>query len=149
MGGRHVPTDSPPGKTPGIHCIGGRVGPRAGLDGCRKSRPSGIQSPDFPARRKSLCRLSYPGPPADLVATECIAVRFRSLASISQTPRSGIRSEGRCCIAAVKKKVIKNDGRRERKKETKTEQYKTLPTAAEFKLRLIQLKYLPIVRSRL
>ena len=28
-----------PGKRPGTHCIGGRVGPRAGLDGCEKSRP--------------------------------------------------------------------------------------------------------------
>ena len=28
-----------PGKRPGTHCIGGWVGPRAGLDGCEKSRP--------------------------------------------------------------------------------------------------------------
>ena len=27
------------GKRPGTHCIGGWVGPRAGLDGCGKSRP--------------------------------------------------------------------------------------------------------------
>jgi hypothetical protein len=38
------------------------VGPRAGLDGCVKSRPTGIRSPDRPARSKSLYRLSYPGP---------------------------------------------------------------------------------------
>jgi hypothetical protein len=39
------------------------VGPRAGLDGCGKSRPpTGIQSPDRPARNESLYRLSYPGP---------------------------------------------------------------------------------------
>jgi len=36
---------------PGTHCIGGWVGPRAGLDGCGKSRPSTrIRSPDLPAR---------------------------------------------------------------------------------------------------
>ena len=29
----------PPGKRPSTHCIGGSVGPRAGLDGCGKSRP--------------------------------------------------------------------------------------------------------------
>ena len=28
-----------PQKWPGTHCIGGWVGPRAGLDGCGKSRP--------------------------------------------------------------------------------------------------------------
>jgi hypothetical protein len=28
-----------PRERPGIHCIGGWVGPRAGLDGCEKSRP--------------------------------------------------------------------------------------------------------------
>ena len=28
-----------PREKPGTHCIGGWVGPRAGLDGCGKSRP--------------------------------------------------------------------------------------------------------------
>jgi len=35
-----------PGKKPGIHCIRGWVGPRAGLDGCRLSRPP----PEFDSR---------------------------------------------------------------------------------------------------
>ena len=35
---------------------------RAGLDGCGKSRPTGIRSPDRPVRSKSLHRLSYPYP---------------------------------------------------------------------------------------
>ena len=35
----HAPAALPPGKRPGTHCIGGWVGPRAGLDGCGKSRP--------------------------------------------------------------------------------------------------------------
>jgi len=39
------------------------VGLRAGLDGCGKSRPpTGIRSPDSPARSEVLYRLSYPGP---------------------------------------------------------------------------------------
>ena len=42
------------------------MGPRAGLDGCGKSRPppppAGIRSPDRPAHSKSLYRLSYPDP---------------------------------------------------------------------------------------
>ena len=34
MGGqRHTPATLPPGNRPGTHCIGGWVGPRAGLDG--------------------------------------------------------------------------------------------------------------------
>jgi len=35
------------------------VGLRAGLDRCGKSRPTGIRSPDRPARRQSLYRLRY------------------------------------------------------------------------------------------
>jgi hypothetical protein len=39
MGGqRHAPAALSLGKKPGSHCIGGWVGPRAGLDGCEKSR---------------------------------------------------------------------------------------------------------------
>jgi len=34
----HAPAAVPQGR-PGTHCIGGSVGPRAGLDGYRKSRP--------------------------------------------------------------------------------------------------------------
>jgi hypothetical protein len=37
-GQRHAPAALPPGKRPGTHCIGGWVGPRAGLGGCGKSR---------------------------------------------------------------------------------------------------------------
>ena len=36
------------------------MGLRAGLDWCGKSRPTGIRSPDRPARRQSLYRLRYP-----------------------------------------------------------------------------------------
>ena len=36
------------------------MGPRAGLDWCGKSHPTGIRSPYRPARRQSLYRLSYP-----------------------------------------------------------------------------------------
>ena len=61
-GQRHAPAALPPGKRSGIHCIGGWVGPRTGLAVCGKSRPpTGIRSPDRPARTESLYRLSYPG----------------------------------------------------------------------------------------
>jgi hypothetical protein len=46
----------------GTHCTGGWVGPRAGLDVCENSRPTGIRYSDRPARSQSLYRLSYPGP---------------------------------------------------------------------------------------
>jgi hypothetical protein len=49
-----------PRERPGTHCTGGWVGPRAGLDVCEKSHPTGIRSPDRPARSHSLYRLSYP-----------------------------------------------------------------------------------------
>ena len=39
-----------PRERPGTHCIGGWVGPRAGLDGCGKSRPhrDSIPGPSSP-----------------------------------------------------------------------------------------------------
>jgi hypothetical protein len=60
-GQRHALAALPPGKT---RCpfIGGWVYPRAGLDGCGKPRPTGIRSPDRPARWESLYRLRYSGP---------------------------------------------------------------------------------------
>jgi hypothetical protein len=60
VGGQlHAPAALPPGKRPGTYCIGGWVGPRAGLDGCGKFVPTMIRSPDRPARRESLYRLRY------------------------------------------------------------------------------------------
>jgi hypothetical protein len=43
------------------HFTGGCVGLGAVLDRCRKSRPTGIRSPDLPARSESLYQLRYPG----------------------------------------------------------------------------------------
>jgi hypothetical protein len=51
-----------PREKPSTYCIVGWVGPSAGLVGCEKCRPTGIRSPDRPARSESLYRLSYPGP---------------------------------------------------------------------------------------
>jgi hypothetical protein len=48
---------------PGTHCIGGWEGLRAGLDDSRKSRPTGIRSPDRPTHSQSLYHLGYPGSP--------------------------------------------------------------------------------------
>ena len=57
-GKRHAPADFYHRERPGSHCTGGWVGPKAGLDG-GKSRPTGIRSPDRPARSQSLYLLSY------------------------------------------------------------------------------------------
>ena len=59
-GHRHAPAAPCPRERPGTHCTGGWVGLRTGLDWCGKSRPTGIRSPDRPARRQSLYRLHYP-----------------------------------------------------------------------------------------
>jgi hypothetical protein len=64
MGGqRHAPA-ALPRERPGTHCMGGWVGPRAGVDGCGISRlaSGGTRSPDCPSRSESLYRLSRPGP---------------------------------------------------------------------------------------
>jgi len=60
-GQRHVPAALPPGKRSGTHCTGGWVGPRAGLDGCGKSRHhrDSIPRPSSPQR---VAKLNYPGP---------------------------------------------------------------------------------------
>ena len=62
VGQRHAPAALPPGKRPGVHCIRGWVGPRAGLDGYTNVAPTLIRSPYRPARSESLYRLSYRGP---------------------------------------------------------------------------------------
>jgi len=45
-----------PGKRPVSHCIGGWVGPSAGVNGCGNLAPTGIRSRDRPARSESLSR---------------------------------------------------------------------------------------------
>ena len=53
------------------------MGPRASLDGCGKSRPpTGIRSPDRPARSESLYRLSYSG--SNLGVSRIKSVRKKS-----------------------------------------------------------------------
>ena len=49
------PGGSAPRERPGIHCTGGWVGPRAGLDGCGKFRPS----PGFDPRTVQLVASRY------------------------------------------------------------------------------------------
>jgi hypothetical protein len=68
-GQRHAPAAFYARQSPGIHFIGGWVGPRAGMDGCGKSRPNQNSIPG--PSNKSLYRLSYCGPPY-LYFTECI-----------------------------------------------------------------------------
>jgi hypothetical protein len=51
-----------PEKDPVPHCIGGWVGPRAGLDGYGNLARTGIRSAELPAHSDLLYRLSYPGP---------------------------------------------------------------------------------------
>ena len=47
-------------ERPGTHCTGDWVGPRASLDRWKNLAPTGIWSPDHPARSQSLYRLNYP-----------------------------------------------------------------------------------------
>ena len=51
------------GKVPRTHCTGDWMGLETGVNGCRKSRPTptGIQTPDRPARSESLYLPRYPG----------------------------------------------------------------------------------------
>jgi hypothetical protein len=59
-GQRHAPAAFYPRERPGTHCTGDWVSPRAGLTGAENLAPTGIRSPDRPARSQSLYGLSYP-----------------------------------------------------------------------------------------
>jgi hypothetical protein len=72
-------------ERPGTHCIGGCVGTRAGRDGAENLAPTGIRSPDRPARSESLYRLSYPGPPLQLSMFNFLG---DSIAIISISPQA-------------------------------------------------------------
>ena len=62
VGGQcHAPAASSSGKGPGTHFTESWVGPRGSLDGCENIAPTGIRSPDRPARSESLNRLRNPG----------------------------------------------------------------------------------------
>jgi hypothetical protein len=62
MGGQlHASAALPPGKRPGTHCIGGWVGPRAGLDGCRKFSPHRDSIPG-PSVARSYTDYAIPDP---------------------------------------------------------------------------------------
>ena len=60
-GQRHARAALYPQERPGAQCTGGWIDTRAVLDRCGKSRPppTGIWSPDRPARSQSLYRLRY------------------------------------------------------------------------------------------
>ena len=60
-GQRHAPAALPPGKCPGIDCIRGWVGPRAGLDGCGKSLSSSLLSKSVKIKSCNCCPLLYTG----------------------------------------------------------------------------------------
>jgi hypothetical protein len=59
VGGQlHAPAALPSGKKPGTHCVGGWVGPRAGLDGWGKSPPP---PPEFDSRTVQPVASRYTG----------------------------------------------------------------------------------------
>ena len=59
---RHAPATLPLGKTRYPLCRGLGGGPGPVWTGAENLAPTGIRSPDRPARSESLNRLSYPGP---------------------------------------------------------------------------------------
>jgi hypothetical protein len=61
-GQRHTPAALPPGKKPGTLCIEGWMGLRDGLNRTENLAPTGIRTPDRPARSASLYQLRYLGP---------------------------------------------------------------------------------------
>ena len=77
------------------------MGLRAGLDWCGKSRPTGIRSPDRPARRQSLYRLRYP---AHFVKTVLSFIYLCTYYSV-------IYFSPRYLSAASFSDIIANDGR--------------------------------------
>jgi hypothetical protein len=63
LGGQsHETVAEPWGKKPGTHFAGGRVGPRNGLNGCRKVTHTWVRIQHLLARSESLYQLRCPGP---------------------------------------------------------------------------------------
>jgi hypothetical protein len=78
VGGRNVPVALSPGKRPGTHCIGGWVAPGPVSTDAENLAPTGIRSPDRPARSQSLYRLSYPSHiDGGISAKQGLAGRYR------------------------------------------------------------------------
>jgi len=81
----------PQGKTP--YPLYRRLsGPQGGSGRVRKiSPPTGIRSPDRPARSESLYRLSYRGPPCNLGAAAYANIKQLSndIISVTQQPNLG------------------------------------------------------------
>jgi len=73
-GQRHAPAALPP-ENPGTHCIGGWMGPRAGLKWCGKSRPhrDSIAGPSNPWRDAIPTTLSRP---TNTTALKCVCLIF-------------------------------------------------------------------------
>jgi len=68
-GQRHARAALYPRERPGAPCTGGWVAPRQVWTGSDNLGPTGIRSPDRPARRLSLYRLRYP-----LSTRECLEI---------------------------------------------------------------------------
>ena len=62
-GQHHAPAVLSSRQRPGTHSTEGRVGQRASLDGCGKSRSHRDSIPGPSSPTESLYRLRYPGPP--------------------------------------------------------------------------------------
>ena len=59
-GQRHAPAALYPRERPGTHCTEGWLAPGPVWTGAENLTPTGIRSPDRPARSQSLYQLSYP-----------------------------------------------------------------------------------------
>ena len=65
-----------PRERPGTHRTGGWVGPRAGVENLG---PTGIRSPDRPARSQSLYSTTLPGPQFDPRTVQPVTSRYTPL----------------------------------------------------------------------
>jgi hypothetical protein len=93
-----------PQKIPGTHCVEDWVGPRAGLDGCGKSRPPsppGIRFQDRSARCESLYRLSYSGPRYNIKRKKFYLFRTCYLKTLIQAHKENWRITGRFSAGAL------------------------------------------------
>jgi hypothetical protein len=73
---RHVPTALPPGKRADVYCTGDWVGPRAGLDVCRKSRPHRDSSRTFHPLASRY--VNYTIPPCHILLFKLICLYIKS-----------------------------------------------------------------------
>jgi hypothetical protein len=101
VGGQgHAPATLPPGERPRTSCTRGWVGPKTGLDGCRKSRPQRDPIPGSSSPYQVATPLRYPDPqycPSTVIKPRTYEYSMQSKRSIAHSNSRKRKIKPRSC----------------------------------------------------